>query len=209
LRGQQQDGEGRALGVLGSAFNPPHLGHMVLAQEAVGQLGLSRVLLVPTGRAPHKRIADDPGAAVRLEMATAAANGDLTEVVSFEVDEAERSDEPSYAYRTLEALADEHDEELVWIMGADAAAGLAGWRSPERILELARVAVAERPGIERERVEEVLERLGRAERASFVDMPEIGVSSSMVRARVAAGRPIRYLVPEGVADVIQRRGLYA
>jgi nicotinate-nucleotide adenylyltransferase len=182
---------------------------MVLAQEAADQLGLSGVLLVPTGRAPHKRIADDPGASVRLEMAAAAADGVVAEVESFEVDEAERSDEPSYAFRTLEALAERRDEELVWVMGADAAAGLAEWRSPERILELARVAVAERRGVERAAVEEVLEGLGGAERASFIEMPEIGISSSMVRERVAAGRPIRYLVSGGVADVIERRGLYA
>jgi nicotinate-nucleotide adenylyltransferase len=194
--------------VLGSAFNPPHLGHMVLAQEAAAQLGLSRVLLVPTGRAPHKEISDDPGASVRLEMASAAANGDLTEVERFEVEEAQRSAEPSYAFRTLEALASQRDEELVWIMGADAAAGLDRWRDPKRILELARVAVAERRGVEREAVEDVLERLGGAQRASFLEMPEIGISSSMVRERVAAGRPIRYLVPDAVADVIERRGLY-
>ena len=194
--------------MLGSAFNPPHLGHMVLAQEAAAQLGLSRVLLVPTGRAPHKEIAGDPGASVRLEMASAAANGDLTEVERFEVEEAERTAEPSYAFRTLEALASERDEELVWIMGADAAAGLDRWRNPERILELARVAVAERQGVEREAVEDVLERLGGAQRASFVEMPEIGISSSMVRERVAAGRPVRYLVPDAVAELIERRGLY-
>jgi len=194
--------------VLGSAFNPPHLGHMVLAQEAAAQLGLSRVLLVPTGRAPHKEIAGDPGASVRLEMASAAANGDMTEVERFEVEEAERTAEPSYAFRTLEALASERDEELVWIMGADAAAGLDRWRNPERILELARVAVAERQGVEREAVEDVLERLGGAQRASFVEMPEIGISSSMVRERVAAGRPVRYLVPDAVAELIERRGLY-
>jgi nicotinate-nucleotide adenylyltransferase len=194
--------------VLGSAFNPPHLGHMVLAQEAAAQLGLARVLLVPTGRAPHKEISDDPGASVRLEMASAAANGDLTEVERFEVEEAERGAEPSYAFRTLEALASRRDEELVWIMGADAAAGLDRWRDPERILELARVAVAERQGVEREAVEDVLERLGGAQRASFLEMPEIGISSSMIRERVAAGWPVRYLVPDGVADVIERRGLY-
>ena len=194
--------------MLGSAFNPPHLGHMVLAQEAAAQLGLSRVLLVPTGRAPHKEIAGDPGASVRLEMASAAANGDMTEVERFEVEEAERTAEPSYAFRTLEALASERDEELVWIMGADAAAGLDRWRNPERILELSRVAVAERQGIEREAVEDVLARLGGAQRASFVEMPEIGISSSMVRERVAAGRPVRYLVPDAVAELIERRGLY-
>jgi len=197
------------LGLLGSAFNPPHLGHVVLAQEAAAQLGLERVLLVPTGRAPHKRIPDDPGAEARVEMAAAATDGDgLLEVERFEVEEAGRSDEPSYAYRTLEALAGD-GMELVWIMGADAAAGLERWRNPERILELARLAIAERRGVERAEVEAVLKRLGGARRATFVEMPEIGVSSTLVRQRVAAGKPIRYLVPEGVAELIARRGLYS
>jgi nicotinate-nucleotide adenylyltransferase len=99
--------------------------------------------------------------------------------------------------------------ELVWIMGADAAARLEGWRNPERILELARLAIAERRGVERGEVEVVLKRLGGARRATFLEMPEIGVSSTLVRQRVAAGKPIRYLVPEGVAELIARRGLYA
>jgi nicotinate-nucleotide adenylyltransferase len=193
--------------VLGSAFNPPHLGHLVLAQEAAAQLGLSRVLLVPTGRAPHKEIADDPGARERLEMATAAANGGVTEADGLEVELAERDDEPSYAYRTLEELA-KRGEDLVWIMGADAAAGLEGWREPERVLELARVAIAQRPGVEPAAVQDVLERLGGTDRATFIDMPVIGISSSMVRERVREGRPIRYLVPAEVAEVIESRGLY-
>lgn len=195
--------------MLGSAFNPPHVGHMVLAQEAAAQLGLSTVLLVPTGRAPHKRIADDPGLAVRLEMAAAAADGGPIELERYEADEAQRSEEPSYAFRTLEELASRGNEDLVWIMGADAAAGLGEWRRPERIFELARVAIAERRGVRRRDVDAVLERLGAAERAAFVEMPEIGVSSSMVRERVAAGRPIRYLVPDAVAELIVGRNLYA
>lgn len=195
--------------MLGSAFNPPHVGHLVLAQEAAAQLGLSRVLLVPTGRAPHKEIADDPGATLRLEMATAAADGELIEVERFEVEQAERGGEPSYAFRTLEALVSQGSEDLVWIMGADAAAGLGEWRRPERIFELARVAIAERRGVQRGEVEAVLERLGAGERAAFIEMPEIGVSSSLVRGRVAAGKPIRYLVPDAVAELIEQRGLYA
>ena len=193
--------------MLGSAFNPPHLGHLVLAQEAAAQLGLSRVLLVPTGRAPHKEIADDPGARARLEMAAAAANGAVIEADGVEVEQAERDNEPSYAFRTLEELA-KRDEDLVWIMGADAAAGLEEWRRPERVLELARVAIAQRPGVEPAAVENVLERLGGTDRATFIDMPVIGISSSMVRERVRDGRPIRYLVPAEVAEVIESRGLY-
>jgi nicotinate-nucleotide adenylyltransferase len=196
--------------VLGSAFNPPHLGHLVLAQEAAAQLGLERVLLVPTGRAPHKEIPEDPGREVRLEMTLAAVDGNgVLEVERVEVDAAERKEDPTYTYVTLEALSGQRDEDLVWIMGADAAVGLGEWRNPERILELARVAVAGRPGVDAAAVEAVLERLGGAERAEFIEMPVIGVSSTMVRQRVAARRPIRYLVPERVAELIEGRGLYA
>jgi nicotinate-nucleotide adenylyltransferase len=182
---------------------------MVLAQEAAAQLGLAKVMLVPTGRAPHKEIPDDPGPEVRLEMAAAAVDGELIDVERFEVEQAGRSGEPSYTFRTLEALAADGNDDLVWIMGADAAIGLEEWRSPQRILELARVAVAERRGVERGEVEAVLARLGGEGRGTFIDMPEIGVSSTMVRERVSAARPIRYLVADRVAELIDEKGLYS
>ena len=193
--------------MLGSAFNPPHVGHLVLAQEAFAQLGLSEVVLMPTGRAPHKQIESDPGADVRLEMARLAVGGDDRLGVSeLETDR----DEPSYSYRTLELLREQRPgEELVFVMGADAAVGLEEWRNPERILELARLGVAERQGVERSAVDGVLERLGGPGRAEFLDMPQVEVSSTMVRERVASGRPIRYLVPDAVAELIGDRGLYA
>ena len=93
-----------AIGVLGSAFNPPHLGHLALAQEALWQLGLEEVILVPTGQAPHKRILDDPGGELRLAMTRLAATEDERFVVS--TLEIER-DGPSYTYETLEALAEQ------------------------------------------------------------------------------------------------------
>lgn len=199
-------GDGRRVGVLGAAFNPPHLGHLVLAQEAFAQLGLSEVLLVPTGSAPHKQIESDPGADVRLEMTRLAVLGDARLGVS----EVElRREGPSYTYETLEALREERPgEELFFVLGADAAAGLEGWRRPERVLELARLGIAARPGTGRGEVEPVLERLGGTDRAEFLKVPPIGVSSSMVRDRVGAGLPIRYLVPGPVAELIAERGLY-
>jgi nicotinate-nucleotide adenylyltransferase len=195
------------VGVLGSAFNPPHIGHLVLAQEACAQLGLAEVLLVPTRRAPHKRIEADPGVGVRVEMTQLAAGDDDRLGVS-EL-EAER-DEVSYSYRTLELLRERRpgEEEPVWIMGADAAVELGSWRRPERVLELATLGVVERGGVGRSNVEAVLDGLGAAGRAEFVDMPAIEVSSTMVRERVAEGRPIRYLVPDPVAGLIEERGLY-
>jgi len=196
------------LGVLGGAFNPPHIGHLVLAQEAAAQLDLERVQLVPTGRAPHKEIADDPGIAARLELTrVVAAENDLLDVNEFEIERARADGEPSYTVATLEELTGGGDD-LVLLMGADVAAGLDEWRRPERVLELARLGIASRPGTAIDEAEATLERLGAADAADVVRMPELGVSSTRIRRRVAQGRPVRYLVTDGVLEMIEAQGLY-
>ena len=201
------DAAAGGIGVLGSAFNPPHLGHLALAQEALWQLELSEVVLMPTGDAPHKRIADDPGREQRLAMTRLAAADDARFSVStLEVDR----DGPSYTYETLELLADQRaDTELVFVMGADAAVGLESWRAPERVVELARIAVARRSGISDAEVAAVMRSLGADGRATMLEMPQFGVSSSAVRERAAGGRPLRYLVPESVARFIEEKGIYS
>lgn len=198
---------GRKIGVLGGAFNPPHVGHLVLAQEALHELELDELLLVPTGQAPHKLIEPEPGPEVRLEMTRLAVETfDGVAVSDIEVSR----DEPSWAYRTLELLGDRYPEsELTFVMGADAAAGLAGWRRPERVLELARIGVAVRPGIDYRQVADTMGALGATHGYERIEMPEIGISSTMIRNRVKAGKPIRWLVPRAVAELIGARGIYA
>ena len=195
------------VGVLGSAFNPPHLGHLALAQEALWQLDLDEVVLMPTGEAPHKRILDDPGKEQRLAMTRLAAADDTRfSVSSLEVER----DGPSYTYETLELLAGERpDTELVFVMGADAAVGLESWRRPERVVELARLAVARRAGVSDADVGAALRSLGAEQQATMLEMPQFGVSSSSVRERAAAGRPLRYLVPEAVARFVEEKGIYS
>ncbi len=177
----------------------------MLAHEAACQLGLERVLLVPAGQAPHREIDPEPGADVRLEMVRAAAADDeLLEACDIEV----AREGPSYTYRTLELLHEQRPgAEFTFLMGADVAASLESWRRPERVLELARVGVAARPGTVIDEAEATLERLGG--RFEVVRMPEIAISSTRVRRRVARGRPLRYLVPEPVLRVISERGLYS
>ena len=177
----------------------------MLAQEAASQLGLERVLLVPSREAPHRRIEPEPGPEVRLEMVKlAAADDELLEASEVEI----RRDGPSYTFRTLEVLHEERPgDELTFLMGADVAASLEGWRQPERVLELARIGVAARPGTVLDEAEAVLKRLG-AE-AEMIRMPELGVSSTRIRRRVERGRPIRYLVPDAIAEFIAARGVYA
>lgn len=194
------------VGILGGVFNPPHLGHLVCAQEAHLQLALDRVLLVPVGRAPHRDVVDDPGGAVRAELCELAAAGDdRLEVSRIEVERAG----PSYTVDTLRALASTKPaDNHVLILGADQAATLPDWHEPEEVLRLAVVAVAEREGARREQVRASVAGLAGAERVGFFDMPRIDVSSTLVRGRAAKGQPIRYLVPERVAAAVEQRSLY-
>ncbi|HKG35711.1 MAG TPA: nicotinate-nucleotide adenylyltransferase [Solirubrobacterales bacterium] len=194
------------MGVLGSAFNPPHLGHLALAQEALWQLGLSEVVLVPTGEAPHKRIVDDPGREVRLAMTRLAASDDAR--LSVSTSEVEREG-PSYTYETLERLAGQREEDdLVFVMGADAAVGFESWREPGRVVRLARLAVARRAGVSDADVAAVLRALDAEERATMLEMPQFGVSSSAIRERAGTGRPLRYLTTDPVARFVEERGVY-
>ncbi len=177
----------------------------MLAHEAAAQLDLEKVLLIPVGVAPHREIDPEPGASVRLEMVRIAAeDDDLLEAVDIEV----ARDGPSYTFRTLELLKEERpDDDVTLLMGADVAASLREWRNPERVLELARIGVAVRPGTEIDEAEATLERLGG--RYDVVRMPELGVSSTRVRRRVGAGRPVRYLVPDAIGEFISAKGLYS
>jgi nicotinate-nucleotide adenylyltransferase len=159
-----------------------------------------------TGRAPHKEIEDDPGAEIRLEMARLAADGeDGVEASDLEVGR----DGVSYSYRTLELLAEgEPESELFFLLGADMAAGLASWKEPERIVELARLGVVPRPGMGLDAVNSALERLGAADRAEIIDMPLCGASSTTVRQRAHQGKPLRHFVPDQVIRLIEERELY-
>jgi nicotinate-nucleotide adenylyltransferase len=196
------------VGLLGGTFNPPHLGHLVCAQEAHSQLGLDRVVLVPVHSPPHKEIEVDPGVAHRVELCRRAAAGDeRLEVSTIEADVPGRS----YTVDTLRKLNERHPEdELTFILGGDQACGLLAWREPEAVLRLAELGVAEREGVRRDDVCRALERLpGVPERLRFFDMPRLDISSSLIRRRVAARRPIRYLVPDRVAEYIAAEALYA
>lgn len=179
------------------------------AQEAWSQLGLDRVLFVPVGEAPHRRLDGDPGAAVRFGLCSRAVEGDdRLEVSRVEVDR----EGPSYTSDTLRLLSGLG--ELTLILGADQASALPGWHEPGEVLSLARVAVASREGLERDEVLRRVEDLSATDgtaaagRLDFFEMPRIDVSSSIVRSRAASGGPIRYLLPERVAFEIETSGLY-
>jgi nicotinate-nucleotide adenylyltransferase len=194
------------IGILGGTFNPPHLGHLICAQEAYLQLGLDRVMLIPARTPPHKPVEDEPGAEHRYELCRSAVDGDPR----FEVSDLEiQRTGTSFTVDTLEELNSRApDNELFLIVGGDVAAGLPSWHRPDRVLELARLSVAKRRGTARERVERALESLQGGDRAAYFRMPRIGISSTMIRRRVSAGEPITYLTPDPVVSYIDRHQLY-
>jgi nicotinate-nucleotide adenylyltransferase len=194
------------VGILGGTFNPPHIGHLVCAQEARHQLGLDRVLLMPVAVPPHKEVAADPGGPVRLELCRLAAGDEPgLEVSALEV-------ERGGASFTVDTLRDVHarhpQDALTFIVGGDMARSLPTWREPEEVLRLADFAVAEREEIRRADILEGVSGLAGGDRIRFFAMPRLDVSSSDIRRRAAAGRPIRHLVPAPVADYIDAHGLY-
>ena len=195
------------LGLLGGTFNPPHLGHLVCAQEACAQLGLDGVAFIPVYSPPHKEVEDEPGVEVRVELCRLAVAGDER----FSVSRVE-ADVPGRSF-TVDTLRRLHEsspaDELTFIMGGDMAHALPTWHEPEAVLSLATLGVAEREGIRRTDIMERLAGLAGADKIRFFDMPRLDISSSSIRRRVASGRPIRYLVPDPVADYIASEGLYA
>ena len=195
------------VGILGGTFNPPHIAHLVCAQEARSQLGLEYVVLMPVHTPPHKEASGDPGAEVRFALCCAAAAGDPGLRVSrLEIDRPGAS----FTVDTLRELrASAPEDELTFIVGGDQAQGLPTWREAPALFVLARLAVAERAGVAREDVRARLAGLAPAERLVFVDMPRLDVSSSDLRRRVAAGEPVRHLLPPAVVGLIAERGLYA
>ena len=194
----------RAIGVLGGSFNPPHLGHLAIASDACSQLGLDEVVFVPAAAPPHKDIADDVPAGVRLEMTRLAVEGDERFSVSpVEIDLGLR-----FTSDTLAELHRRHPgRALAFIAGSDALLQFATWHEPATILDLALLVVAPRPGDDPAAVEGAAARWG-AGRVVVLSSVAIGVSSSAIRERIRAGRPVRYLVPGPVERFIADHGLY-
>jgi len=196
------------VGILGGTFNPVHVGHLVCAQEALAQLGLDRVVLMPAAVPPHKQVPDDPGVDHRIGMCSRAVDGDGRFSVSSV--EADREG-TSYTVATLREIRESQPgDDLTFIVGGDMARSLPTWREPQAVLELAEVAVAQRGDAGRSVVTEALSGLsGAAQRVRFFDTPRLDVSSTDVRRRAAEGRPIRWLVPDSVLRYITDYGLYA
>jgi nicotinate-nucleotide adenylyltransferase len=197
---------GAHIGILGGTFNPPHRGHVALAQHAFAQLRLTQMLLMPAGTPPHKQGEADPGAEHRLAMCRLAILG--SEGLSVSALEVERGG-PSYTVDTLRDIkASTPDAKLTFVVGADTARTLPAWREPAQLLGLAEIAVAARTGTDQQELRAALGSLEPDIAVTFLQMPSVDVSSSLVRTRVARGEPVAELVGAPVASYIAEHGLY-
>lgn len=194
-------GPGKRIALFGGTFDPPHHGHLVVAQDVVEILGLDALYFVPARTPPHKRDEPRSPAEVRLAMVRAAIQGDLRlHASAVEI----RREGPSYTVDTLRELhARPGSARLFFVMGVDQFAELHAWKEPEEVARLSRLVVITREGDDPESVDPGVE-----VPYDFVPVTRIDISSTRIRERVREGRPIRYLVPEAVRRIIERQRLY-
>jgi nicotinate-nucleotide adenylyltransferase len=183
------------VGLLGGAFDPPHNGHVALAQVALDHLDLQQLLVLVVVDPGHKSVELDFES--RYALARLAFAGlPRTEL------------HPEGHARTVDALRNHKFADAVFLIGADEFAAFPTWKEPDEVLRLARLAVATRPGYPREALNAVLAQLEHAERVEFFEIPAVDVSSSEIRRRVRKGETIAGMVPEAVAREIEGAGLY-
>lgn len=181
------------LGIFGGAFDPPHRGHVALAERAKAELGIDPLLVLVSAMPGHKTVETPP--LTRLRLARAA----------FPDDEVVLDERP----RTVETLRDHPEwDDSVFLIGADQFCDFLSWHEPDEVLDRTRLAVATRPGFPRERLDEVLVRLERPERVLFFEIEPTPVASSDLRARLAAGADVAGDVPSEVERIIRADGLY-
>ena len=186
------------IGVYGGTFDPPHVGHLIVASDVCDAMRLDRLLLVPAAEPPHKRGSVHASAELRLEMVRAAVADDPR----LEVDDIElRREGASYSVDTLREIRERAPGcELFFVVGFDQLREFASWRSPDEVARLAHLVAVAREG---EQID-----------ASFpfpatrVEVTRIDLSATELRARIAAGRPVRYLLPDAVRAIVEREGLY-
>ena len=203
-----RDAGGGAVGIFGGTFDPPHLAHLAVAEEAREVLGLARVLFMPAGEPWQKGDRPVTPGAVRAEMVARAIAGNAAFVLDRR--EIERPG-ASYTTDTLAALAASGEARDPWfILSSEALAGFATWREPDRILALARLCVVPRGDAPDDAVRAFQARFRvPEERLALLEHPRLAISSSDIRARVRAGRSVRYLVPDAIATFIAEYALYA
>ena len=199
----------KKIGIMGGTFDPIHIGHLILGEKAYQQFGLEKILFMPSGNPPHKqhregRATDDQ----RVEMVRRAIEGNLHFALSLEEMNA---DGYSYTYRTLERLKCQNPGvEYYFIIGADSLFDFDGWKEPGRISQAAKLLVAGRNHVEKPRLISQMKYLGEKYNGEFflLDIPNLDISSKMLRKWIAESESILYYVPDSVYTYIKEQKIY-
>jgi nicotinate-nucleotide adenylyltransferase len=202
-----EPGQPRRIGILGGTFDPVHNGHLYIANALRAALDLERVVWVPAGRPPHKTgqiVSSDHDRLTMLKLALGGSALDQIDTIDIE-----RSG-PSYTADTLEILAGRFaPARLFFLMGEDSLRDLPTWHDPERLLQVAELAVASRPGVDAD-LESVARRVPMVQgRVHLIPTKAIAISSSEIRRRIGAHQSIQELVPAAVDAYIRDHGLYS
>ncbi len=194
------------VGVLGGTFDPIHQGHLAAAQDVLETLDLDRILFIPAARPPHKDGDELTPSSLRLRMVRAAVEADPR----FEVSDLEvRREGPSYTVETLRALREvRQEDELFLLLGADQWRGFGSWREPREIVKMAQLVVMTREGEHPREVDPGFDDGMPAPPFHEIRVTRMDLSSTEIRARVSAGRSIRYLVPEEALRIIEASKMY-
>jgi nicotinate-nucleotide adenylyltransferase len=195
------------IGIFGGTFDPPHLGHLILASEALDQLRLDRLLWVLTSNPPHKLHQPVSPSAQRLELVLAAVGSDPRfELSRVDLDRPG----PHYAVDTVRLLQDQFvGAELFYLMGGDSLRDLPAWYRPQELVErVSGLGVMRRPGVTLDLSALAQQLPGIQTKIHFVDTPRLEISSTEIRHRIAAGRPYRYFLPQGVFERIEEKKYY-
>ncbi len=194
------------IGILGGTFDPPHIGHLVIADQALAQLKLDEVWFMPAGQPPHKMNNRVSAAADRVAMTRLAIQHHAGfRLSTFDVERPG----PHYSSTALELLEQKHPQhDWCFIMGADSLEDLPRWHEPRRLIALATLAVAGRPGARPDLKEIEHDIPGLSARVQWVDAPLVDLSSTQLREMARAGASLRYLVPDEVIAYIHQHRLY-
>lgn len=197
----------RRLGIMGGTFDPIHFGHLVAAEEARVQYQLEHVVFMPTGRYEHKEARQYVSPEERFTMVViATASNPYFSVSRLEVDRAGSS----YTIDTIRAVSEAcgTETELYFITGADAVLDVTSWRDYEKLADFCRFIAVTRPGYDLAHLRAIVSRGENAPQIDTIEVPALAISSTDLRNRVSEGRPIRYLMPDSVANYIHKSGLY-
>lgn len=193
------------IGILGGVFNPIHYGHLVIASEAKDKLNLDKVIFVPTGKAPHKKV---KGATPeeRYQMVSLAIKGNSSfEVSPIEIEKSNLASRPTFTLETIREFIKIYNKaKIYFIVGLDEMLKISTWKEPKKLLELCKFVVVTRPGYESSKLDKRI-----ASKVMILQVPGLEISASDIRKRIKTGRPIRYLLPPSVEEYIRKKRLYS